>query len=256
MTYDRPAASTPATPGYILAVTRDAYRQQCQYDPEAEPDVELTFETTIAEWRDACDLVDWRRLGHALDSQWKLGRSVAAWRAVLEPAEERTLGGVCEMIAQGAMRPSIEPLSIMGRTCFPAGAFLAIRSMLRDAGADVGSVRPSTPIAEFARHHLGVFLGPISWLAPDALPAVRMSTPWYDLSSAGFLLGLLVVFAGWFVSPLVMAIGAILALTSWAGNWITARYVPPSEVEFGSLRTFGDLARAVADGVQHSVSHG
>jgi hypothetical protein len=252
MTYDRPPVSVPATPEYILDVIRDSHRQQCQFDPEAEPDAELTFETTVADWRSACDLLDWRPLGRALDSEWSLGRPDAVWRSVLEPAKERTLRDVCEFVASGAMRPSIEPMSILGVTCLPAGVFLAIRSLLNKAGADVNSVAPSTPLDEYTRRHLGVFLGPISRLAPNALPAVRVSTPWYDLSVAGFLLGLLAASAGWLVSPLAMAAGVVLALTSWAGTWITARYLPPSRVEFGGLRTFRDLACVVAQGVQRS----
>lgn len=250
MTYDRPPASVPATPGYILDVIRDSHRQQCQFDPEAEPDAELRFDTTIAEWRSACDLLDWRRLGRALDGEWGLGRPEAAWRSVLEPAEERTLHDLCEFIAAGAVRPSIEPVRILGATCFPAGAFLAIRSLLRQAGANVDSVAPSTPLDEYTRRHLSVFLGPISRLAPDALPAVKLSMPWYDLSIARFLIGLLAASAGWFVSPLATAAGVILALTSWAGTWITARYLPPAKVEFGNLRTFRDLAGVVAEGAQ------
>jgi hypothetical protein len=58
MTFDRPPTYLPATPDYVLAVIRDYHRQQCQFDREAEPDVELTFQTTIAEWRCSCILLD------------------------------------------------------------------------------------------------------------------------------------------------------------------------------------------------------
>ena len=82
MTYDRPPTHLPATPDYVLAVSRDSYRQQCQFDPDAEPDVELTFQTTIAEWRSSYNLLEWRQLGRALRNQWKLGRPDTAWHAV------------------------------------------------------------------------------------------------------------------------------------------------------------------------------
>ena len=103
---------------------------------------------------------------------------------------------VCELIAKDSMRPAIEPLTILGKPCLPAGAFLAIRSLLHDAGADTDSIRPSTPLGDYTRHHLDVFLGPISRLAPNALPPVRMSTPWYDLSAGGILIGLLAMAVG------------------------------------------------------------
>jgi hypothetical protein len=252
MTYDRPPAYVPATPDYVLAVIRDWHRQQCQFDPEAEQDVELTFQTAIAEWRSSCDLLEWRQLGRALDSQWNLGRPDTAWHAVLEPAKARTLRELCEFIARGAVRPSVEPLSIMGSKCLTAGAFLAIRSLLRDAGADVDSVAPSTPLDQYARRHVAVFLGPISWLAPNALPEINMSTPWYDLSSAGCFLGLLIATVGCFISPFVTVAGVILAVVSLAAIWISDRLRLPSNVTFGNLRTFRDLAKVVAEGVRQN----
>jgi len=257
VTYYRPPVYLPATPDYVLAVIRDSHRQQCQFDPEAEPDAELTFETTIAEWRSACDLLDWRRLGRALDLEWKLGRSDAAWRTVLEPAKERTIRELCEFVAQGSVWPVIEPVSILGSTCLTAGAFLAIRSLLREAGADVSTVRPSMPLGEFARQHLGVFLGPISWLAPNTLPEVQINTPWYDPCLAGFLLGLFAASAGsWFSSPLIVTAGGLLALTSWIATLKTARFLAPSSVKFGDLQTFRDLATLVAEGVARARSPG
>jgi hypothetical protein len=254
VTYDRPPIYLPATPDYVLAVIRDSHRQQCQFDPEAESDVELTFRTTIAEWRSSCDLLDWRQLGRAIDSQWKLGRPDTSWHTVLEPAKVRTLRELCEFIAQGSVRPSIEPVIIMGATCLTAGAFLAIRSLLRDAGADVDSVAPSTPLDQYTRRHLAVFLGPISWLAPNALPEIKMSTPWYDLSCTGWVLGLLIATLGCLISPLVTAAGVILALLSWAAVWMIARLLLPSSVTFGSVQTFRDLAEVVAEGVRQSKS--
>lgn len=251
MTYDRPPVFVPATADYVLDAIRDSHRQQCRFDPEADPDAVLTFETTVADWRLACDLLDWRALGRALDGEWALGRSDAQWRSVLDPPEDLTLRDVCEFIASGALRPSIEPLRILGAACFPAGAFLAIRAILRERGADVSSLTPSTPIDEFARRYPGVFLGPISRLAPNALPPVRVSAPWYDLSLMGLALGLLVACAGLFISPLTAAGGVLLALVSWAGARNASRH-PPSRVEFGDLRTFRDLAVAVAHGAQRS----
>jgi hypothetical protein len=250
MTYDRPPMTVPATPRYILDVMRDSHRQQCQIDTETEPESELTFETTVSDWCDTCDLLDWRQLGRALDRAWRLGRPDAAWQSVLEPATDRKLRDVCEFIASGAVRHSIEPLSILGSTCFPAGAFLAIRWLLREEGADVESVTPSTPLDDYARRYLGVFLGPISRLAPNALPPVRVDTPWHDLSYAGFLLGSLTAIVGSFASPVATVAGAVLVLAALIWSWFAARCLAPSKVDFGSLRTFRDLARVLAEAAQ------
>ena len=141
---------------------------------------------------------------------------------MLAPAGQRTLRGLCEFIAEGALRPAIEPLRILGGSCLPAGAFLAIRSMLREAGADADRVMPSTPLDEFARHYPGVFLGPISRLAPNTLPPVSMSTPEHDLPFVGCMLSVLATFAGscffpWRSSP--------ASSSSWPSRWRAA--LPP-----------------------------
>ncbi len=240
----------PATPEYVLAVFRDEHRQDCSIEYDAEPQLELTFETTIAEWRLWCDLGEWRQLGRALDAEWKLGLPEAAWRDVLEPARSRTLRDVCSFIAQRAFMPSIEPVNILSSKCLTAGAFLAIRSTLQESGVNVDTVAPSTPLGPYARRHPGVFIGPIARLAPSALPDVKISRPLYEFSFWGFLFGLVVVFAGSFIGPIVTGGGVVLAGFSWIGCWISVRFLLPSRVTIGDLQTFGDLARLVAEGAR------
>jgi hypothetical protein len=248
--YDRSPTYVPATPEYVLAVLRDQHRQDCSIEYDAEPQLELTFETTIAEWRFWCDLVDWRRLGRALDGEWKLGLPDAAWRAVLEPARSRTLGDLCSFIARAAFMPSIEPVNILTSKCLTAGAFLAIRSTLQESGVNVDSVAPSTPLEPYARRHPGVFIGPIARLAPNALPDVKISRPLYEVSFWTWIFGLLVGLAGSLISPIVTGGGVCVVGLAWIGAWIDARFFLPSRVTIGDLRTFGDLARLVAEGAR------
>jgi hypothetical protein len=263
VTYDRPPLLVPATPEYVLEVFRDSHRQQCQYDGEAEPSIELTFETTISQWRNACDLVGWRELGRALDNQWNLGRSVEDWGAVLEPSRKRTLGELCRLIAgSGAMRPVIEPFTILGSTCQSAGVFLAIRAILRDAGAEVDSLAPSTSLESYTSGYLYAFLGPISRLAPNALPDVRIDeSPTGLLGLLGCLVGAGLLFGGEFLSTgssfeafvlalIAMSVGFLLIVGTVVWLWLCAGRATPSKVEFGSLRTFGALARVIADGTR------
>ena len=56
-----------------------------------------------------------------------------AWKAVLEPARECTLGDVCELVARHAVTPVIEPVTVMGDRSHAAGAFLAVRRIPNDA---------------------------------------------------------------------------------------------------------------------------
>jgi hypothetical protein len=248
--YDLPPTYVPATPQYVLAVLRDQHRQDCSIEYDVEPQLELTFETRIAEWRFWCDLLHWRRLGRALDTECKFGLPDGAWRAVLEPARSRTLRDLCSFIAQTSFMPSIEPVNILNSKCLTAGAFLAIRSTLQEAGVNVDSVAPSTPLEPYARRHLELFIGPIARLAPNSLPDVKMSRPLYELCFWGSIFGVLVALAGSLISPIVPAGGVCVAALSWIGAWSSARFFHPTRVTIGDIRTFGDLARLVAEGAR------
>lgn len=128
-----PTIGAPATPEYVLAVLRDMHRQQSQYDPDADRGAVLSFGTTVSEWRDACDLLWWRELGRGNNQLWGISCSETEWQSVLEPASQKSLADVCQLIARRAMRPVIRPSRLLGSTCAPAGAFLTIRCCMRQA---------------------------------------------------------------------------------------------------------------------------
>lgn len=259
---DRATEVVPASAEYILEVLRDCHRHQCSFDPETEPDVELTFDTTVAEWRDACDLVGTKKLAEALNDDWGLTIPPSEWRAVLEPPTSRTLRDVCDLVASQATQANVLSVGHFGASSKAAGAFLAVRSLLLRAGANPKTVRPSLPVADVARRFPAVFLGPISKLAPGRLPTVAIRTPIYHAFVAIFGVGLLglmgLMVAGWFGfsrwrAELAVAF-AIVAAVGFVGTWIAARLTGPTEVRFGTVVTFRDLAEVIG-GDQPKGSH-
>jgi hypothetical protein len=238
-----PTIDQPATPEYVLAVLRDMQRQRAQYRIDEDDGTSWTMETTIDEW---CDF-GWPKLGRALNEFWGINCSDAEWRAVLEPEDQKRLGDVCELIARYARREVIRPVRLFGCICRPAGAFLTVRSLLREAGASVEEIAPSTPLAAYTRRYAQVFLGPISQLAPGALPLVRVRNPMYDAGLLGSFFGLVIVaISGCSGLTLLAIIGAAMFVTGWALTWIAACWMLPASVEFGELRTFRDLAQALS----------
>ena len=247
-----PTIEKPTNRNYVLDVLVDSHRQACQYDLEADSDIVLTFNSTVADWRLACDLLEWRGLGRAMNEWWGIQQSDEQWREVLEPEEDKTLGGVCDLIAAHARQPIIRESTYFGRTCRPADAFLTIRSLLVEAGADASAIRPSTPLEEFTRNHTTTFLNKISRLAPGALPEVKIDTPFHDFSM-GLMLGSFLLFvvtaclSSFFPRLYVFAIVSLLV--SWVLTFVTAQLKPRS-VQFGELKTFRDLATLIATHVQ------
>ena len=238
-----PTIEEPATPEYVLAVLQDMHRQQCQYDSDADPGAVLSLNTTVAEWREACDLVEWRELGRAYNAVFGIRCSGAQWEGVLEPAETMRLGAVCRLIARFANQSRVRPARLFGCTSTAAGAFLTIRSLLHRAGASATEISPSTRLASYARHYADEFLGPISRLAPGSLPPVQMRIPVYDAAIRGCLTGALCLIVGlcggW---HLLTIAGALLFALCYALTWYAARCLLPASVEFDRLVTFRDLA--------------
>lgn len=241
-----------ATAEYVLAVIRDHHRQQIETDPEADPGASLTLQTTVTEWRDACDLQPWKLLAVALNEIWEMDRPIAEWRGVLTPPTKRTLADVCAFISRHSHRPVFEPVRLFGHTCAKAEAFLAIRSMLQAAGADVESIAPSTPLAAYTRQHAWKFVLVISRIAPGVLPSMRMNHPLYDRLVAAMLCGLLLLLIGvavfWLhvVGAFLAVVGGAIFVVASATHWSLIPGLLPESVTFGELRTFRDLAALVA----------
>jgi len=238
-------AMRPATPEYVLAVIRDAYQQQLQFDPEAEPGITLDFDSTVAEWRNACDLLAWKALGRALSIEWQFAATEQEWKRVLEPARRAKLGEVCGFIASRACRPEILPSRLLGGICAKGGTFLAIREILKNAGADVHILRPSSPVAPYLRQYPGVFLDALPRLAPNRLPPIKQHDRMRTYVLLAFVGGLLAasILSHFKLFPLL---AASVLLTLFALAYLV--FGPPARAEFPGIVTFRDLAGQMLDG--------
>lgn len=244
MNIDHPIPSVPATPEYVLEVLRELHRVMGIW---GDPSVRLSMETSVKEWRIDCDLEGWKLLGRGMNEFWEIDCPDAAWREVLEPAKEKTLRGVCELIAKNAKRPQIHPATYFGRECAPAEAFLTILAMLRRAGIDVKNVAPSTPLDYYAWRHLKEIAQVVWRLAPGSLPALQVKDRIRDKTVCAFLLAWPMMFAGFCGGlPLLIIVGVSMALIAMAALYLWLPYHKPEHIAFGELRTFRDLAMAVA----------
>jgi hypothetical protein len=185
-----------------------------------------------------------------LNREWRIDCSDAEWRAVLKPARSKRLSDVCEFIARRAIRPRVRSAGFLSAQCVAAGAFLAVRSLLVQAGEDGGAIAPSTPLAEYTRRHCDMFLGPISRLSPGSLPLVRIQSSrigsWATWAMLPGFIGLTI---GSFGDLPFFVIGGVAVLVSaWSTSWFAAAYLLPSKVDFTGLKTFRDLASAISKG--------
>lgn len=147
--------SRPMTRNDVLETIRDSYRFAQKLDPEAEPGYDLTFDTTIEDWRTACDLLPAKKLGRALNVWFGVHFSDVDWMATLEPAKTATLSGVCELVASEAKMPDVKEFPVFGTECLSAGVFLTIRTALAKEGIPAEDIRPSTALEPIALKHVG-----------------------------------------------------------------------------------------------------
>ena len=157
-----------------MRVIVEIHRQRTYFDPEVDRSAELSYRSTVVDWRSACDLLHWRELGRGLNAEWAVNATDAEWRGVLEPARERTLGEVCQFIADRARLPQIVPRGFLGARSAAAGVFLGVRSALGAEGIDTKRLRPSTDLEPYLR------LAPFTLLtfgartAPGRLPLLQI----------------------------------------------------------------------------------
>jgi hypothetical protein len=233
------------TAAHVLRVFEDWHEQDVA-DGETDLESPLTFDSRVAEWRDADDLGTWRDLARAMNGYWGISVPKSEWKAVLRPTGKRTLGSVCELIARHAKVAEIPDVTILGRQCREAGAFLTIRKMLADVGANRDDITPSTRLDRYAKRYGAVFNGPIRKLAPGKLPTVKVDHPFHDFTIYGTGIGILFVgFSCLVGDPSLKALAISLLVAFWIGMYVAA-LLPPRRVAIGELQTFRDLAKVLA----------
>jgi hypothetical protein len=250
-------------PDDVLAVLVEMHRQSSAVG-ESDPDAEIRFDTTIAEWREACDLLAARELGSGYNKYFGTGFSDEEWLRVLEPEDVRTLRDVCELVATQAAAPRREEMCVLGQACPAAGLFLTIRRELEAAEWDVTDLSPSSPLEPYL-HGPHSLVAILARLAPGKIPRValqygRTNTvvgrifAW--LAVVG-LLGTVLVMIGFGVASLFrfehsgnlyfvsLAATALLVMVSIVGLGAIDRLHPP-RILLGELTTFRDLCRSIA----------
>jgi len=242
------APVVPLTPESVLEILRDFHRQQGFHDPEVDPDIDLTFESTIDDWREACDWLDWKPLGRAMNERFGVNYSDHQWHEVLEPSDKNTLREVCKLIARQGERYSIKPLKILGGSCPEAGVFIALRAALKNAGVPVETIKPSSLLEPILIKHWGLISDEVGKIAPGVMPPVNIEVTlfqrmmfWAALSSLP--LGLFDLIFG----PSVVTLFALLMGCSCCLLMEVASRMGPKSVSLENLETFGDLCSRISE---------
>lgn len=183
-----------------------------------------------------------------LNECFRIDLPESVWREALLPKRTKTIGGVCDLIAQHATIPVIEPVSVLGDRSLAAGAFLVIRGMFAELGADVSNLRPSSPLRAYLCENLDAILPQLIRVAPHRMPAIAVDAPIHDGLAWGFIVSFAMIWVSdWLDLPPAASICSVAFVALfWLAAWVCGRALKPIDVRFGDARTFRDLARILA----------
>ncbi|KGO85544.1 hypothetical protein [Flavobacterium suncheonense] len=137
------------TPLDILNIFIEQHKLCSPLDVEADPYAELSFNSTIDDWRDANDLLPWLPLSKFLNEEFQISVTEEEWKSVLTPSSVRTLKDVCELISKYSSKQNIQPIKLFGQECLSAAVFLTLKKYLAKRHVDVSEIRPSTLVTEY-----------------------------------------------------------------------------------------------------------
>ena len=229
----------------ILQIIRANYIQQQQYDDIALKNQDLTFETTIFDWRDICDLVDTSELWMYLNYYFHLEASRETCMKNLEPYDKKTLADLFKIIADTAEKEVIEPTKIMGDFCSTAAIFKSLKKRLESRGLDVSDIRPSSQLEPLVKKYKSVLIEEINQLDPTVLPPINFKTNW--VYKWGLRLLLTCIFVTIFLAYrksnwgwVTGAIGLLGYGMIWLGAWLK-----PKKASFKDISTVAHLVRKI-----------
>jgi hypothetical protein len=228
----------------VLRIFQANYLQQQQFDPEVELGEELTFETTIEEWRNICDLLKPHELSGYFNYFFELNIPVDKWLLILQPQETKCLEDLCKFISENAVKPLIKPVKLFGTDCQSAATFKHLISKFESKGIEVKDIQPSSLVEPFAMKNLGILIEEVNKINPSTLPPVEYkSNFFYNTAGNLFLLGFILLIVSIWVSNLVWPI--VISFSSGViFSWIGSKF-KPSKTSFAGITTFRDLVEKI-----------
>ncbi len=215
--------------------------------------VEVGFDTSVHDWFWLGDDLSriWVSNANRLNGLFEMDVSIREWKTILTPPRKKTVRDICEFVAERSTVVRIPQLSILGRQCRPASAFLTLKKMLGDTGADTSNLMPSSPLADFTETGLPKIYLTLIRTAPELIKRIGL-----QYRSDGVHIALAVVLLLATIPLGVAAIGssvlflplALMSLGGFIYVWhLSERHTRyPLRVEFEGMKDFRDLSYALA----------
>jgi len=237
----------------ILQILIDFYNFQSNFDSEVDKGHDITFQTTIEEWRNICDLVELNKLAKYYYELFELKTNQSDLIDMFSGKNECTLREFCEYIAQHASKEKINPVMSLGASCQEAAIFKTLKIKLEEKGIDTKNFKPSTEFIPFFNKHAAEVVEIVSKLSPGSFTEYNIKNNVINRIGAVLFLFAIVILIGssilhkftWFLFiPLAVAL-----LLLFIGNKLKA-----AQYEIGGYHTIRDLIMGMKGKAKDNVS--
>jgi hypothetical protein len=224
----------------ILQILTDFYNYQSQFDPVVYRDLEISYETIIDNWREACDLLEPKKLAKYFHDMFKLNTPISDLENILIHEKETTLKDFCEYISENAYKEEIKPVISMGKICQEAAIFKTLISKLKERGITTDTIKPSSEFSPLFKKHGDAFLTEVNKLVPGSLTHFEYKDNWI-VRIGWFMIGIFILST--IIIPLIWHFhwGLWIILGSGIAIVIIGRLFKPEKEVIGGYNTIHDL---------------
>ena len=177
----------------ILEIIISSYHFQTEFDPVVIKGMEPNFETTIFEWRDICDLLEAKELAKVYHESFNLKTPISELEYLLIEEDKNTISDFCEYISKNAERQNIKPIKILGQNCQTASIFRTLKHNLKEKGADISELKPSSKITPFFLKYNWLLVDEVNKIAPGTMSQFEFKANKFSR------IGRYIMFMGFFV---------------------------------------------------------
>ncbi|PCI92906.1 MAG: hypothetical protein COB15_17150 [Flavobacteriales bacterium] len=200
----------------VFFIFKEEHRICSHFDPEADPTVVLTMDSSIEDWRYSMDLLKWEKLSQYLNKEFEIQPNKEEWIEALCPAKEKTMRNVCELISHHARLEVIKPIKLFGKQCLSASLFRSIEKNLSNRGVDTSGLKPSSKIEPFLKSNFGEFIEQINKNFTGVIPEIKMGKTKLDkVDGYSWFLFMITLIASFFWNSIwyIPAVFLLIALT-------------------------------------------
>lgn len=231
----------------VFFIFKESHRLSSWFDPEAEPDVELTLDSTVQEWRNADDLLEWKKLGRYLNIEFDINIPDKTWYSTLEPADRIKLIEVCNLISMHAKIPIITPAKAFGIECISLAIFRFIKTNFTNRGMDTSDLKPSSKIETYLKNDFGIFIEQINKHFTGVIPEIKSGKTKYEfINLIAVISGVITFFMALKWNSIWYIPASLIAIALFTGYLNHKEFKEKDKMMFiPNIETFRDLINLI-----------